>query len=202
MIHLGFQHVFMSCPRQLRQASCALLVTLVCSAHALAQSPQPQSGPPPKDTRAKLQLALPPAEEIFRFEPEAVFRERIHKEFATKGGKASFPQDAPLGPPMAIGTPTKTATLQTALFHPHLLCHGPLLFRDQRSERYGRDLGRFIQPAASLGKFYFDTLILPYSLCARPPWRCECRGYDWGADGDFHQPSLLEQPPYSPRFTE
>ena len=120
-------------------------------------------------------LPLPPGEQVFRAEPEAVLLERLRRESLERGQTAQFPGTP--GCPRPRGCRRRRLPPSAATVVPYVVCYRPLYFEDKNTERYGRTLG-VVQPVVSTGKFYLDILLLPYHLAVLPPWQCECNtGY-------------------------
>jgi hypothetical protein len=56
---------------------------------------------------------------------------------------------------------------------PSVVCYRPLYFEDRNTERHGWRVPG-LQPFISTGKFYLDTLLLPWHMLRQPPcsWQC------------------------------
>jgi hypothetical protein len=77
------------------------------------------------------------------------------------------------------------------LVEPNYLCHQRLLFEQPNLERSGWDLG-FITPVVSAGKFFADTVTLPYHQFTDP---CRCYECNTGYCLPGDPAPLLIQPP-------
>jgi hypothetical protein len=83
---------------------------------------------------------------------------------------ATFPQGTRL-----VGT---NSWQETSCYGNYLfICHDPLYFEDQVTERYGEHWGRWIQPAVSAGKFFGSVPMAPYKFFANSLSE-ECYGED------------------------
>jgi hypothetical protein len=138
----------------------------------------------------EIQLEAPRPDQLFRPESEATFRERMRAEANQKHATAEFPKDAEVVP---AGS-SRLLPPRTATYIPYIVCYRPLYFEDKNTERYGWHLP-LLQPLVSTGKFYVDTLLLPYNMGVQPPWACECNaGYYLPGDP---VPYMAYLPPWS-----
>jgi hypothetical protein len=145
--------------------------------------PAPAAPPQAKPRDPELQLGLPTCDQLYRPESEATARQRIRAEARRQGYAVEFPGGA-AAPALPGEPPPRCAPPQAATLVPSVVCHRPLYFEDRPAERYGEYVP-LVQPFLSTGKFYLDTLLLPYHLVARPPWgrECEAEPAVWGELG-------------------
>ena len=117
-------------------------------------------------------------------------RERLVREAQERKAKLEFPGDTSYTPKELprVRPPQETTVV------PYVVCYQPLYFEDKNSERYGWHIP-LVQPLISTGKFYLDTLLLPYNMGVRFPWQCECNsGYPLPGDP---VPYMIYLPPWS-----
>jgi hypothetical protein len=124
----------------------------------------------------RIQLEPPRPERVFQIESEATLRQRMRQEARQREERIEFPKDVYLIAPGEVYAGRKWPMQSTATV-PNIVCYRPLYFEDLNSERYGWDACLF-QPFLSTGKFYLDTLMLPYNMGVLSPCDCECNtGY-------------------------
>ncbi len=152
-------------PRLVRAGAAVLLACLRLAAGAAAQPPAPAGGEP--------SFRAPDADELFRVESEASFKERLRRD-APDGHPVPFPPETR---PAVPGAFVRFAPPVVAAYEPAVFCHRPLYFRDPAVTSSGGFVGP-AQPILSTGRFYLQTLLLPVSLAARPPWLTECDTID------------------------
>jgi hypothetical protein len=147
---------------------------------ARPDGPRPDGPPAPgrQPHQPDIQLEPPSFDQLFRPESEATLRERMRAEAKRQGWVAQFP-GAPAEPPAPAAAVARPLPRQEATFLPSVVCHRPLYFRDCHGEGDGEGIPG-LQPFLCTGKFYVDTLLLPYHLVRRPPWGWECEA-DGGA---------------------
>ncbi len=164
-----------------KQASAAKVDPKVVPAKA-QEKPLPQELKP--DFRSieerareyRIQLEPPGPERIFNVESEATLRERMRQEARQRDERIEFPRDVYLAAPGEVYAGRKWP-LQVTATVPNVVCYRPLYFEELNAERYGWDACLF-QPFISVGKFYLDTLMLPYNMGVLSPCDCECNaGY-------------------------
>ncbi len=166
-----------------KQGSRAKVDSRITPAKAQEQpKPLPQDVKP--DTRTleerareyRIQLEPPGPERIFQAESEATLRERMRQEARQRDERIEFPKDVYLTTPGEIYAGRKWP-LQVTTTVPNIVCYRPLYFEELNAERYGWD-ACLLQPFLSTGKFYLDTLMLPYNMGVLSPCECECNtGY-------------------------
>jgi hypothetical protein len=126
---------------------------------------EPMTAPPDE-----LRLGRPSPEELFCPKSDAAVRQLIRAEAERNNRRVEFPPQPPreaLGPGKPMPPPL------AALVVPSVLCYRPLYFEDRNTERYGWWVP-CLQPFLSTGKFYLDTVLLPYHLLVQPPWSWQC----------------------------
>lgn len=119
--------------------------------------------PPLADTYARNNLRAEPCPSPGDLKP---IRE-ITNDISPEPGE--FPQECGLGDepfqPRAFALTTYT-------WKASALCHKPLYFEDVALERYGHTCFPILQPFISGGKFFADTVLLPYHMGIDPPFEC------------------------------
>lgn len=151
---------------------------------ALVPEKLPRPSPAGEADREDLgiQLEPPSPDQLFRPESEAAFRGRLRQELERRGIPAPFPGEVGPAPPAPLQE-SRCFAPQAAMEVPGVVCYHPLYFEDPNAERYGWSLG-LLQPAVSTGKFYFNTLMLPWHLAVMPCWTWECEGPGEPLPGD------------------
>jgi hypothetical protein len=124
-------------------------------------------------------MVPPSADTLFRAESAPEYLERLRKEALQQNIKLIFPKESAPPPGPAIDR-LFPARLGVCPFVP--VCHHPLYFDDPMTARYGWHVP-YLQPAVSAGKFWLDTLTLPYNMVVQPPWVWQCDPL-WPAPGD------------------
>ncbi len=115
----------------------------------------------------QIQLTPPGPERIFgRLDTEKEFQERMKQE-----GLERSPADRVAFPMEPIVTTKSYARRQfapiTEFVEPNYLSFGRLYFEQKNFERFGWDLG-ILAPGICVGKFFWDTALLPYHLGTQP----------------------------------
>jgi hypothetical protein len=142
--------------------------------HAQQQVKPGPAAPQQAPVDLQIQLTLPTADQLFRPESEATARARAQEQALRQHAKTTYPPDAPPDMPTQ-GPHFRCMPPQLATVVADVICHNPLYFEAQNTERYGWRVP-FAQPVLSTGRFYLDTLLLPCNVIVRPPWTLECHG--------------------------
>jgi hypothetical protein len=129
----------------------------------------------PSETPPTPNVAIPAR----NYTPKGILEVRLHiapvkagalPEQRSDPATATFPQGTRL-----VGT---NSWQETSCYGNYLfICHDPLYFEDQVTERYGEHWGKWIQPAVSAGKFFGSVPMAPYKFFANSLSE-ECYGED------------------------
>lgn len=137
---------------------------------------QSKLGPPTMVEDVDFDLALPPANRLFRAEPEAIALDRIRTALLRqKIKKVEFPANAPPEPSSEQTRAAEPRPLKTYLV-PSVVYYQPLYFEVTRTERFA-EYTPVIQPLLSARRFYVDTLLLPVKIVCTPPWLTTCDSF-------------------------
>lgn len=125
------------------------------------------------EERELIRTELPGPQRLFVRESEAQFFDRVNKELVKQHGPGRvipLPED-----PVVSRQPYRPRQFKHLVHQvePSYVCHRRLLFEQPNFERTGWDLG-ILTPAANLGVFYYDMLMLPYHFCSDWHDRGEC----------------------------
>lgn len=150
------------------------------------QQPKPVVPPPPRKPEESqepfVRLELPGPQRLFTRESESQFFERLAQDIRKQpGARAIFPEEPTISKQAVTQMPfprrdpiTKQPfAAQTRSVEPFYVCHGRLFFEQPNFERAGWNFG-VLQPAISLGTFYYDLALLPYHACSDLQNRYEC----------------------------
>jgi hypothetical protein len=115
---------------------------------------------------------LPDFADLIRRDSETSYFRRVEQETRTSPHEPRLvlPETAPLSK-----EPFRPRTMprMVELVEPIYLCHRRLYFEQPNFERLGYNFG-ILQPALSLGVFYYDLAMFPYHFWSDPHCRLEC----------------------------
>jgi hypothetical protein len=171
------------------------MVHFTCSAApARAQQPVDRARLEAVAREYQVHTEPPGPERLFRLDSEAALRERIRQDYRQRYEQAEFPKESSRAAGYVATTYDRAWAPQVAVRIPHVVCHNPLYFEDKNVERYAWDFP-LLQPALSLGKFYWDFVTLPYNVGVMGPCACDCQtDYDQPAQP---VPYYVYVPPFS-----
>lgn len=132
-----------------------------------------------KEAAIRVSTQPPSQEELFRLDTELQLRARILQEAQQAGVKLEMTEfGGAFWRPMPLD---RDLPEQYSTYLPSTLCYGRLFFEQIASERYGREVWG-IQPAISIGRFYFDLALWPVRLATWPVRPMDCNddsGFVW-----------------------
>ena len=150
--------------------------------HLQPKAPVPQPRKPEDSQEPIVRLELPGPQRLFTRESEAQFFERLAQDIRKQpGARAIFPEEPTVSKQAVTRLPfprrdpitRQPFALQEKSVEPFYVCHGRLYFEQPNFERAGWNFG-VLQPAISLGTFYYDLALLPYHACSDLHNRYEC----------------------------
>ncbi len=133
--------------------------------------PRPLS--PDEASEYYVPLDVPGSERLFnQLDSEAALRERLRQEARNRSStdRIQFPEEPIISKDTYVPRHYPPGVERA---EPYYVCHRRLYFQDLNAERYGWDLG-IVQPAVSLGLFWFDLAFLPYHYFTHPCQQTEC----------------------------
>ncbi|MSQ95739.1 MAG: hypothetical protein EXR98_14455 [Gemmataceae bacterium] len=139
-------------------------------------------GAPEDSAEVYVRLELPGPQRLFTRESESQFFERLAQDIRkTPGARAIFPEEPSISKVTLTQMPfprvdpitKKTYAFQQTTVEPCYVYHGRLYFEQPNFERTGWNFG-VLQPAISLGVFYYDLALLPYHVCSDLQRGAEC----------------------------
>ena len=135
--------------------------------------------PEGKEAAIRISTQPPSQDELFRLDTELQLRERILQEAQKAGVKLEMTEFGSVTQePMPSG---RDLPEQYSTYLPSTLCYGRLFFEQRASERFGRSVWG-VQPAISVGRFYFDLACWPVRLATWPVRPMDCNddaGFVW-----------------------
>jgi hypothetical protein len=137
-----------------------------------AAAQAPKAGDAAEETYLRFRTELPGPQRLFMRDSETQFFDRIAQDMKKQraGARAVFPD-----PVVLSKEPFRPRDFprMVELVEPSYVCHGRLYFEQPNFERAGYDFG-VLQPALSLGVFYYDAILFPYHFCSDLNNRMEC----------------------------
>jgi hypothetical protein len=129
-----------------------------------ASFPAPVGGEYAIDALSQVPLEPPGLERVTRLESEESLNQRIRQEYRARRTmeRVPFPDEPIVSTERYRGREFPPLSM---LVEPNYVSHGPLLFEQINSERYGWDLG-VAGPLLSAGGFFADVITLPYHLAS------------------------------------